>query len=62
MAIGGWIGLLDDIATLAKLSTASLDDVSAAAERAEKKTGGGGVAPYFCQYGACHDAIALYTW
>lgn len=31
MAIGGLIGLLDDIAALAKLSAASLDDVSAAA-------------------------------
>ena len=30
MAIGGLIGLLDDIAALAKLSAASLDDVSAA--------------------------------
>ncbi|WP_337459488.1 DUF808 family protein [Vreelandella stevensii] len=34
MAIGGWIGLLDDIAALAKLSAASLDDVSVAAGRA----------------------------
>ncbi|MGV2931183.1 DUF808 family protein [Vreelandella venusta] len=30
MATGGLIGLLDDIAALAKLSAASLDDVSAA--------------------------------
>ena len=33
MAIGGLIGLLDDIAALAKFSAASLDDVSAAAGR-----------------------------
>ena len=35
MAIGGLIGLLDDIAALTKLSAASLDDVSAAAGRAK---------------------------
>ena len=34
MAIGGLIGLLDDIAALAKLSAASQDDMSAAAGRA----------------------------
>ena len=41
MAIGGLIGLLDDIAALAKLSAASLDDVSAAAGRATVKAAGG---------------------
>ncbi|MDQ7727901.1 DUF808 domain-containing protein [Halomonas sp. SpR8] len=40
MAIGGLIGLLDDIAALAKLSAASLDDVSAAAGRATAKAAG----------------------
>ncbi|MGP5323643.1 DUF808 family protein [Vreelandella titanicae] len=35
MAIGGLIGLLDDIDALAKLSVTSLDDVSAAAGRAK---------------------------
>ena len=40
MAIGGLIGLLDDIAALAKLSAASLDDVSAAAGRATVKAAG----------------------
>ncbi|OLO11109.1 ABC transporter [Chromohalobacter japonicus] len=38
--IGGLIGLLDDIAALAKLSAASLDDVSAAAGRATAKAAG----------------------
>lgn len=36
----GLIGLLDDIAALAKLSAASLDDVSAAAGRATAKAAG----------------------
>ncbi|PRY65197.1 hypothetical protein B0H98_103140 [Vreelandella songnenensis] len=40
MAIGGLIGLLDDIAALAKLAAASLDDVSAAAGRATAKAAG----------------------
>ena len=40
MAIGGLIGLLDDIAALAKLTAASLDDVSAAAGRATAKAAG----------------------
>ncbi|MCE7521195.1 DUF808 domain-containing protein [Halomonas titanicae] len=40
MAIGGLIGLLDDIAALAKLSAASLDDVSAVAGRATAKAAG----------------------
>ena len=44
MAIGGLIGLLDDIAALAKLSAASLDDVSAAAGRATAKAAGGAAA------------------
>ncbi|WP_276324884.1 DUF808 family protein, partial [Vreelandella boliviensis] len=34
------IGLLDDISALAKLSAASLDDVSAAAGRATAKAAG----------------------
>ncbi|PRY65192.1 uncharacterized protein DUF808 [Vreelandella songnenensis] len=37
MVIDGLIGLLDDITALAKLSAASLDDVSAAAGRATAK-------------------------
>ena len=40
MAIGGLIGLLDDVAALAKLTAASLDDVSAAAGRATAKAAG----------------------
>ncbi|MGE6608348.1 DUF808 family protein [Halomonas sp. NPDC076908] len=40
MAIGGLIGLLDDIAALAKLTAASLDDVSADAGRATVKAAG----------------------
>ncbi|QNU62776.1 DUF808 family protein [Vreelandella titanicae] len=40
MAIGGLIGLLDDIAALAKLTATSLDDVSAAAGRATAKAAG----------------------
>ncbi|CAD5268887.1 MULTISPECIES: DUF808 family protein [Halomonadaceae] len=44
MAIGGLIGLLDDIAALAKLPAASLDDVSAAAGRAKAAGVDGGVA------------------
>ncbi len=36
--IGGLIGLLDDIAALAKLFAASLDNVSAAAGRTTAKT------------------------
>ncbi|WP_457944067.1 DUF808 family protein [Vreelandella alkaliphila] len=40
MAIGGLIGLLDDIAALAKFTAASLDDVSAAAGRATAKAAG----------------------
>ncbi|BBI48790.1 hypothetical protein HORIV_12110 [Vreelandella olivaria] len=39
MAIGGLIGLLDDIAALAKLSAASLDDVSAAGRATAKAAG-----------------------
>ncbi|MGP9551240.1 MULTISPECIES: DUF808 family protein [unclassified Halomonas] len=42
MAIGGLIGLLDDIAALAKLTAASLDDVSAAAGRGDGEGGRGG--------------------
>tara|TARA_R110002012_G_scaffold166346_2_gene329714 strand:- start:4417 stop:4599 length:183 start_codon:yes stop_codon:yes gene_type:complete len=38
--MGGLIGLLDDIAALAKLTAASLDDVSAAAGRATAKAAG----------------------
>ncbi|MFG6666059.1 DUF808 domain-containing protein [Halomonas sp. HNIBRBA4712] len=38
--MGGLLGLLDDIAALAKLSAASLDDVSAAAGRATAKAAG----------------------
>jgi len=37
---GGLVGLLDDIAALAKLAAASVDDVSAAAGRASLKTAG----------------------
>lgn len=40
MAIGGLIGLLDDIAALAKLAAASLNDVSAAAGSATAKAAG----------------------
>ena len=40
MAVGGLIGLLDDIAALAKLSVASLDDISTAAGRATAKAAG----------------------
>ncbi|MCG7589251.1 MULTISPECIES: DUF808 family protein [Halomonadaceae] len=40
MAIGGLIGLLDDVAALAKLTASSLDDVSAAAGRATAKAAG----------------------
>ena len=40
MAIGGLIGLLDDIAALAELTAASLDDVSAAAGHATAKAAG----------------------
>lgn len=37
---GGLVGLLDDVAALAKLAAASLDDVGAAAGRASVKTAG----------------------
>ena len=37
---GGLVGLLDDIAALAKLAAASVDDVGAAAGRASLKTAG----------------------
>ena len=37
---GGLVGLLDDIAALAKLAAASIDDVGAAAGRASVKTAG----------------------
>ena len=37
---GGLVGLLDDIAALAKLAAASIDDVGAAAGRAGIKTAG----------------------
>ncbi|MEZ5382481.1 MAG: DUF808 domain-containing protein [Microthrixaceae bacterium] len=37
---GGLVGLLDDIAALAKLAAASIDDVGAAAGRASAKTAG----------------------
>ncbi|HPZ95930.1 MAG TPA: DUF808 family protein, partial [Mycobacterium sp.] len=37
---GGLVGLLDDIAALAKLAAASIDDVGAAAGRAGVKTAG----------------------
>ena len=52
--IGGLIGLLDDIAALAKLSAASLDDVRAAAGRATAKAAGvvvddATVAPHTCR-------------
>lgn len=40
MAGGGLIGLLDDVATLAKLAAASLDDVGAAAGKATTKAAG----------------------
>jgi predicted DNA repair protein MutK len=37
---GGLAGLLDDIAALAKLAAASIDDVGAAAGRASAKAAG----------------------
>ncbi|MGI9615142.1 MAG: DUF808 family protein, partial [Acidimicrobiales bacterium] len=37
---GGLVGLLDDVAALAKLAAASIDDVGAAAGRASAKTAG----------------------
>ena len=37
---GGLVGLLDDIAALAKLAAASIDDVGAAAGRASAKAAG----------------------
>ena len=37
---GGLVGLLDDVAALAKLAAASLDDVGAAAGRASVKAAG----------------------
>ena len=37
---GGLVALLDDIAALAKLAAASVDDVSAAAGRASAKAAG----------------------
>ena len=37
---GGLFGLLDDIAALAKLAAASIDDVGAAAGRASAKAAG----------------------
>ena len=37
---GGLVGLLDDIAALAKLAAASIDDVGAAAARASAKAAG----------------------
>jgi len=40
MAIGGLIGLLDDIAALAKLTAALLDGINAAAGRATAKAAG----------------------
>lgn len=40
MASGGLVGLLDDVASLARMAAASVDDVSAAAGRATTKTAG----------------------
>ena len=40
MPSGGLVGLLDDVASLARLAAASLDDVGAAAGRATTKTAG----------------------
>jgi predicted DNA repair protein MutK len=37
---GGLVGLLDDVAALAKLAAASIDDVGAAAGRASMKAAG----------------------
>ncbi|MFM8598931.1 MAG: DUF808 family protein, partial [Mycobacterium sp.] len=37
---GGLVGLLDDVAALAKLAAASIDDVGAAAGRASVKAAG----------------------
>ncbi|NCG36569.1 MAG: DUF808 family protein, partial [Actinobacteria bacterium] len=37
---GGLVGLLDDVAALAKLAAASIDDVGAAASRASMKAAG----------------------
>ncbi len=37
---GGLVGLLDDVAALAKLAAASIDDVGAAAARASAKAAG----------------------
>ena len=64
MAIGGLIGLLDDIAALAKLSAASLDDVSAAAGRATAKAAGvvvddTAVTPQYLQGVAAERELAI---
>ena len=64
MAIGGLIGLLDDIAALAKLSAASLDDVSAAAGRATVKAAGvviddTAVTPQYLQGVAAERELAI---
>lgn len=40
MATGGLVGLLDDVASLARMAAASVDDVGAAAGRATTKTAG----------------------
>lgn len=40
MAAGGLVGLLDDVASLARMAAASVDDVGAAAGRATTKTAG----------------------
>lgn len=64
MAMGGLIGLLDDIAALAKLSAASLDDVSAAAGRATAKAAGvvvddTAVTPQYLQGVAAERELAI---
>ncbi|MGS2744437.1 DUF808 family protein [Halomonas sp. LS-001] len=64
MAIGGLIGLLDDIAALAKLTAASLDGISAAVGRATVKAAGvvvddTAVTPQYLQGVAAERELAI---
>ncbi|NOG31559.1 DUF808 family protein [Halomonas sp. TBZ9] len=64
MAIGGLIGLLDDTAALAKLTAASLDDISAAAGRTTAKAVGvvvddTAVTPQYLQEVAAERELAI---
>lgn len=64
MAIGGLIGLLGDIAALAKLTAASLDDISAAVGRATVKAAGvvvgdTAVTPQYLQELAAERELAI---